>query len=320
MTQSQIGRFFTKELEYFGIKIRSSRHVADKALEEARRRLTMMLANTPAILTNLVNAGVELHIIGRNENTSDLPENRRFKGKPFDGELTIDERTRGVGGRYASCGEENLLRLKKDRYRGYDICVHEFAHSIFEYGLSDDARAKIRERYKKSLANRKWKGAYARSNENEFFAELSMWYFGSRGDFGKIQPTPAPGPDWFFKHDKLAFRSLDDIYSGRMPIRLAPKPVPIESVPPDLEGSLRSSGAKPGAKLCFLNNRSGEVKVYWLDYNGKRHFYLTVPPKMRYDQPSFRSHFWLVTDMRGNGLAIFSSNSKSKRTQLVSIS
>jgi hypothetical protein len=40
-----------------------------------------------------------------------------------------------LGGLLTSCGEENLLGLEKDRYRGRDICVQEFAHNILGYGV-----------------------------------------------------------------------------------------------------------------------------------------------------------------------------------------
>ena len=40
--------------------------------------------------------------------------------------LTIDERTRGMGGVQASCGEENLLGIEVDpRYANRDILTHE---------------------------------------------------------------------------------------------------------------------------------------------------------------------------------------------------
>ncbi len=111
--------------------------MADEALFQARARLAMMLDKLPSVCRRLQKAGAELHIIGRNQVTSDLPEWRHAKGKPFDGRLTIDERTRGMGGRLTSCGEENLLRLPRDRYRGRDICVHEFAHNIQDRGATE---------------------------------------------------------------------------------------------------------------------------------------------------------------------------------------
>jgi hypothetical protein len=111
---------FTKVIYYRGIPIKSSAEVADEALFAARDRLAMMLTNLPTVCENLRAGHAELHIIGRNQVTSDLPEWRFDKGKPlpeYNG-LTIDQRTRGMGGRISSCGEENLLKLEKDRYEG----------------------------------------------------------------------------------------------------------------------------------------------------------------------------------------------------------
>ena len=116
--------FFSKWVDFEGIPIKAHKDVEDQALFEAHARLSMMLAKLPNVKVNLRNAGAALHVIGRNQSTSDLPEWQHMKGKPFDGNLTIDQRTRGMGGRLTSCGEENLLRLPRDRYRGRDICVH----------------------------------------------------------------------------------------------------------------------------------------------------------------------------------------------------
>jgi alpha-glucosidase len=128
---------------YRGIAIKAPKVVADEAVREARRRLQMMLHAVPNISANLKSHGAELHIIGKNQVTSHLLEYRHWHGKPFDRELDIDERTRGLGGIQASCGEENLLRLKQDRYLGRDICVHELAHTIHLYGLDDRLRRMI---------------------------------------------------------------------------------------------------------------------------------------------------------------------------------
>ena len=101
----------------------------DEALYAAYDRLAMMMAHLPNVPANLAAAGAELHIIGRDQVTTDLPEWRHDKGKPlaeYNG-LTRDQRTRGMGGLLTSCGEENLLKLENDRYRGRDICVHEFS-------------------------------------------------------------------------------------------------------------------------------------------------------------------------------------------------
>ena len=51
---------------------------------EARRRLAEMLGSIPDIVHNLVEVGAELDIIGKDQNTSDLPSERHWKGKPFE--------------------------------------------------------------------------------------------------------------------------------------------------------------------------------------------------------------------------------------------
>lgn len=208
--------FFSKRLDYEGIPIKAHEVVADKALFVARERLARMLQNLPDARYNLKLAGAELHIIGKDQVTSDLPEHRHLKGKPFDGKLTVDERTRGLGGLLTSCGEENLLELPNDRYKGRDICLHEFAHNLQNAGLSEDVRKQIREQYRRSIEKGLWKGAYAASNEGEFFAELTMWYFGTHGDLNMTGPKPETGPEGLKKYDPEAYALLDNLYSGRI--------------------------------------------------------------------------------------------------------
>jgi alpha-glucosidase len=190
----------------------------DEALFAARERLSMMLSNLPSARASLRTAGAELHIIGRDQVTTDLPEWRQDKGKPlaeYNG-LTRDQRTRGMGGLLTSCGEENLLKLEKDRYRGRDICIHEFAHNILGYGVSSAIREKVRQQYRRSLERGLWAGSYAGSNYDEFFAELTMWYFGTHGDLDMKGPKPAVGRQGLRAYDPEAFTLLDDFYSGRM--------------------------------------------------------------------------------------------------------
>ncbi len=210
--------FFSKLLDYDGIPIKAHKDVADEALFEAKNRLWTMLHRIPTVHANLKTAGAELHIIGRNQVTSDLPEHQHLKGKPFDGQLTVDERTRGLGGLLTSCGEENLLRLPRDRYRGRDICTHEFAHSVFQYGVPESVRLPFRQQRERSLAKGLWQGAYAGTNDHEYFAELAMWYFGTHGDLGMKGTKPAPGREGLKAYDREAFELLDRFYSGKIEV------------------------------------------------------------------------------------------------------
>jgi hypothetical protein len=246
--------FFSKRLEYEGIPIKAHADVVDEALWAAHERLSRMLTNLPSVRARLRTAGAALHIIGRNQVTTDLPEWRHDQGKPlaeYNG-LTRDERTRGMGGLLASCGEENLLRLEEDRYRGRDICVHEFAHNILDHGGTPEVRQRVREQHRRSLERGLWVGAYAGSNFHEFFAELAMWYFGTHGDRRMEGPPPADGPDGLKAYDPEAFALLDDFFRGRLepatpepaagPARLAIERVILEAAPPLPLSAVRLTG------------------------------------------------------------------------------
>jgi len=216
--------FFSKELDFHGLPIKANEVVSDAAMYEAHRRLSLMFTNLlseqPQLLSNLITAGVELHIIGQHQATSDLPEFRDLKGKPlkeYNG-LTIDQRTRGMGGRLTSCGEENLLKLPGDRYPGRDICAHEFSHAIRNYGMPAEVVEKFDRQYRNSLARGLWRGAYSASNADEFFAELTMWYFGTHGDLNMTGPRPKNGREGLQEYDPEAYALFDDFYRGRIHI------------------------------------------------------------------------------------------------------
>lgn len=222
--------FFSKELLFHGIPIKSHEVVSNEALFVAYDKLSMMLAHLPMIVSNQVANHVELHIIGRDQVTTDLPEWRQDKGKPLEEYhgLTRDQRTRGMGGRLTSCGEENLLKLDKDRYHGRDICLHEFAHAIRNYGMPRELRNKFNEQYTNSLARGLWVKSYAGSNPDEYFAELTMWYFGTHGDMNMTGPKPENGTEGLKKYDPEAFKLFDAFYQGRIPVEPVTPWKPIE--------------------------------------------------------------------------------------------
>ncbi len=302
--------FFDKKAEYQGIPIKANRCVNDRALLVARQKLDSMLKNAPDIVFNLKQSGCELHIIGAKQLSSDLPELRCWKGKPFEGTMSIDERTRGVGGRFASCGEENLLHLEGDRYFDRDICVHEFAHTILEFGLDAALRKRVKAQYQNSKNAQLWNGCYALNNEGEFWAELSMWYFGSRGDFGKISLSPKVGKDWFAHYDAAAYTLLDDIYCGRLTPRRVISEI-LKPVDASLESRLKSENALKPVKIRFVNLTDKKLKLFWLDYEGKRKLYGEVLPLGEIEQSTFATHPWLVTDSGGNGIAIYRASSEN---------
>lgn len=296
--------FFAKETDYQGIPIKASAVVEDRALLIARERLSRLLQHLPDAVYNLKVAGAELHIIGRDQGTSDLPEHRHLKGKPFDGNLTVDQRTRGLGGLLTSCGEENLLELPGDRYRGRDICLHEFSHNLQDNGFSEDVQQMIREQYRRSLAKGLWNKAYAATNEHEFWAELTMWYFGTHGDMGMTGVKPANGAEGLKAYDPEAYDLLDSIYSGRVPVKRVAVEI-LKPLPPAREKDLRSGQETKPVTIDFVNRTGEPVSLYWIDPMGKRQPYGVLDPGDRDSRNTFRSHVWLAARPNGEAIALF---------------
>ena len=215
--------FFGKHVDCDGIEVKAAKVVANDALVLACGTILRMLRALPPTRKKLANKGGELHVIGEFQQTSDLPENKAFRGKDayrdVDGaNVDLDTRTRGVGGLKSSCGEENLLRLPRDRYReGEDMCVHEFAHEIMNYGFGNRERREIQKAYKVSIGKGLWRGAYSSTNPQEYWATLSMWYFGTHGQFlPSMRPAqvPAPGPEGLKAYDPEGFALVDRLYHG----------------------------------------------------------------------------------------------------------
>jgi hypothetical protein len=257
--------FFAKLLLCHGLPIKASAVVEDDALFRAYDRISMETQNIPNAMSNLVAAGGELHIIGRNQVTTDLPEFRSDKHVPlyeptYNG-LTRDRRTRGMGGLMTSCGEENLLNLPNDHYKGSDICLHEFAHEIEGYGMGTEIRAKFDAQAAASKAKGLWLNTYAGSNPSEYFAELTMWYWNSHGSYGGFAQgaeRPGQGTEGLKKYDPEAFVLFEQFYSGKMEIpiitgrtRRAPRATK--------EGNNRSPAGLVVAKL--YSYKVGETKL-----------------------------------------------------------
>jgi len=296
--------FYAKYLDCGGIPIRAAGSVDDRALHVAAQKIDLVLAKIPNVRRNLTQWGAEVHIISQYQQTSDLPEYRDQKGVKFEDHGTttdIDERTRGMGGIYSSCGEENLLHLAGDRYRGSDICIHEFAHNVLIWGLPDAFQDTVIKHYQNVLKKGLWKDAYAASNVQEYWAELSMWYFGSHGEFLKGTQIPAPGPEGLKKYDAEGYAILDNIYSGRLHADSITV-TPAKKVAP---GTI-SGIDKRKAVLMVVNNTGHNIKLFWVDFSGKEHPYGEMPAYNRNMQLTYVSNVWKITDEKGKVLGYFS--------------
>jgi alpha-glucosidase len=175
--QLKLDPFYQKHLDLEGLPILTSAKVSDAALAEAAYLIRQMLAERPDILKAMVKSRVRFVIMAPTEMTTDVPEQRHMKNDP---KTNWDKRARGLGGRITSCGEENLLNLKGDRYRNENILIHEFSHAIHRYGIGTLDRtfdARLKATYTRATEGGLWKGTYAATNHSEYWAEGVQSYY-----------------------------------------------------------------------------------------------------------------------------------------------
>jgi hypothetical protein len=176
--------FYKKHVDLDGLPVVGSDKVSDAALIEAWRIGKEMLRNLPEARKAMIRLRVRIAIMAPTEQTLDIPEHSDLQ-RAFP-QTDWNKRARGLGATKArpaiSAGEENLLGLENDRYKGESIFIHEFAHAIFEMGMVevDSAwRGRLRECFEAAKKNGLWIKTYAAENLNEYWAEGVQSYFDS---------------------------------------------------------------------------------------------------------------------------------------------
>jgi dipeptidyl aminopeptidase/acylaminoacyl peptidase len=57
--------------------------------------------------------------------------------------------------------------------------------------------------------------------------------------------------------------------------------------------------------ITFANHGDDAVEVYWIDTEGHRHLYATIPAGSKHCQHTFAGHVWLVAQKEGDKIAVF---------------
>jgi hypothetical protein len=208
--------YYTQRISILGILIQGPESVAPQALLEAKKIVAMMLEHIrPDIRERLASKKASLAIIPRDQFVTSLPEfsylSGRFdiNGNPYD-----SFRIRGLGAKrqpVTATSEENLLKLFNDPFRTEDITVHEFAHAIMNLGFAPDDVLKINSLYRDALSKGKFRGSFAMSRVDEFWAELTQSFFSVNNEIG--------GPEQIAEVDNDSYRFLERIF-GFLPFGL----------------------------------------------------------------------------------------------------
>ena len=166
-----IPSFYQKYIETEGLYVTSSGKVSDEALLKACDIISLMLAKRPDVKAHMVKKGCHVMIIGKDEETCDLPEFAHICNCE-DRIKYWNWRARGFGGApedefSSSCGEENLLALPQDKYVGENILIHEFAHLIHTVGIvgvEPDFNERLEALRQNAIRKGLWEKTYAVSN------------------------------------------------------------------------------------------------------------------------------------------------------------
>lgn len=182
----ELDPFYEKYCDGGGIPVLSSSEVPDRALERVASQARAMLELRPELASPMQDLGIRIGIMAAGEVTTDIPEHsdlyEAFPGTDW------DTRARGLGAtpvRPAStAAEENVLCYTSDRYRGENIFIHEFAHTIHETAiraLDTDFDARLTAAYEAAMEAGLWSGTYAATNEGEYWAEgVQSWFNANR--------------------------------------------------------------------------------------------------------------------------------------------
>ena len=164
-----------------------SEQVNDAAIIEAAFVVRSMLKQRPDILRQLAANRVRLAVMATNERTCDIPEHSDLRPIEY-----WNRRARGLGATHArpcvSCAEENVLNLIGDPYDKECVLIHEFAHAIHLMALVDldnGFQKRLDKCYRNAMSRGLWKGKYAASNSEEYWAEgVQSWFDCNRENDG----------------------------------------------------------------------------------------------------------------------------------------
>ncbi len=184
-TDWKLSPVYVKHVSVHGFPVLGSAKVSNHAILEAANLIDKMLVHRKDILEALAKNKVRFAVMSVVERTTDIPEHGDLKPAKY-----WDRRARELGPTRArpavSCGEENLLGLPGDPYAKESILVHEFAHAIHLMGLNSidkDFDQRLRQTYRAALERGLWKGTYAASNPEEYWAEgVQSWFDTNRAN------------------------------------------------------------------------------------------------------------------------------------------
>jgi hypothetical protein len=194
-----------------GITIKAPAAVDPKALDCAKGVLEQMLNGREDIRVRLVERKAALAIIPRNAYLTALPEfaslagQKDPNGNPYDS-FAVRGAGAVLGQPVTATAEENLLKLPGDRFAAESVTHHEFAHAIMNLGFTEADHRRWKAIFNAASDKKLFPGAFAMTNPDEYWAELSQSYFSVNNEIND--------PKLIREKDPTAAAFLDEVYGS----------------------------------------------------------------------------------------------------------
>ncbi|XP_060586201.1 uncharacterized protein LOC132741944 [Ruditapes philippinarum] len=186
------GAITTSDGGGYRIRVDATYSVPDSALNIAACTAKKMTQRMPSDIFNRLASSAKIGIFSKSETLTIYPEYANVRNPADCGttncaghcqhSCTFDGRKyytlAGAGGRRTAILSDNILCNSADPYHSTNnILVHEFSHTVKNYGLSSAERSQVNSAYNHAKSARLWADYYPMATVEEYFAVGSAVYF-----------------------------------------------------------------------------------------------------------------------------------------------
>jgi hypothetical protein len=197
---------YTQRSEAAGLAIVANANVDPKAIDEAVRTVERLFRDND-LEGPLAAEGAYVIVADASQGVLDLPE---FKCMDSSANQNFFSHVCGIADRadypVVTVNELDLLGNRRGPCAGLNILYHELGHLVQGWSMGPTDYFDIHQYFQDAVGNGKYKGAYAATNANEYFAEATQAYFLTADPEGKHDRA------WLKTYDQQIYELAARVY------------------------------------------------------------------------------------------------------------